>query len=119
MLERQGHNQMSKLPSKVKIGYREYQIVDWEFLDASAHGRMGEIAHISRRIKIATCHGPVQAAETLLHEIIHGVFYVWCAADQDDEERTTSLLANGLATVWRDNPDVLAWIDEAMSGDAQ
>jgi len=56
-----------------------------------------------------------RAAETLLHEIMHGVYWAYGIDDKDDEERVVSTMAAGLQQVWRDNPELMAWITEAVA----
>lgn len=57
---------------------------------------------------------PVEAANTLLHEILHACWYTAQIQDEDKEERTITAFANQLTQVWRDNPAVIAWIGGAL-----
>lgn len=108
---------MQAPPSKVKIGLHDYKIEVWPPHEASSAHRYGECNHVLHIIRVDTSHTLVQSGETLLHEIIHAVYAVWNIEDDDKEERTVGGLSLGLATVWRDNPDVFAWI--AMNLTAQ
>lgn len=101
-----------KLPASVKIGYRVYRIVALSSLQAAAKGRYGECSHLECEIRIDLTPGPREAANTLLHEILHAVWYVQHLTDADNEERTVLTLADGLSCVWVDNPEVMAWIAE-------
>ena len=76
--------------------------------------RYGEVAHTAGIIRIDTTHSAIEVAQTLLHEILHVVCTMWCRAEEDNEERTVSIMSTGLATVWRDNPDVMEWIAQNM-----
>jgi hypothetical protein len=105
-----------KIPTKVKIGYRDYRIESWHPHEASGARRYGETNNISQVIRIDFSNQPCQVAETLLHEIFHAVCAVWGLGEKDDEERIVSMFGSGLTTVWRDNPDVMAWIDEQLCG---
>lgn len=100
------------LPAKLKVGYVDYKIEDWEPAQADASCRYGETDRVRRIIRIDTTHSPQQSAETTLHEIIHCVWQMWnLPGDKDKEEKIVTAIASGLATLWRDNPDVFEWID--------
>jgi hypothetical protein len=102
-----------KLPSKVKVGWCDYEIVDWNHHDAIGARRRGEQCDVSKQIRVDTHLGNQAAiAETLLHEILHAIYCIFTIGQQDDDERITQITSHGLATVIRDNPDVFAWIAE-------
>ena len=44
--------------------------------------------------------------DTLLHEILHGVWNEYNLQEGDDEERTVSTMATGLTQVFLDNPKI-------------
>ncbi len=100
----------SDLPTRVKVGFRDYRIEPWSAAAARSNGFVGETSNLERTIKVELTHGTREAAATLLHEIMHAINFVFTIKDEDKEERRICLMESGLATVWRDNPDVLAWI---------
>jgi hypothetical protein len=102
------------LPEAVKIGYRTFRIEDWEPGAAATKARFGECDTNAGVIRISRMFGAAKAANTLLHEILHGCYAVFCIDAEDDEEQTVSAVANALSTVWRDNPDVLNWIGRQL-----
>jgi hypothetical protein len=106
------------LPARVKIGYKDYELIELTALEASQHRTAGQTQHILARIKIDLSTGTREAAETLQHEIMHAVWCIWRLptkpVDTDDEEKIISRLSVGMATVWRDNPAVFAWIAQAL-----
>ena len=105
------------LPKSVKVGWRDYKIVDWEPRAASASKRYGECSHLECEIRIDMTYGTRQAASTLLHEIMHAVCSLWNYEKVNEEEKVVSALGDGLSTVWRDNPTVMEWIGiNIMSG---
>lgn len=106
------------VPPFVKIGWRTYRIEVWSPRQGISANRYGETAFSEGRISIDLQYGTRQAAQTLLHEIFHGVHEAWKLAVGDEEERIVSAFGCGMSTVWRDNPDVLAWIGRHLvSGD--
>jgi hypothetical protein len=107
---------LSDLPAKVKVGYVDYKIETWAHDQADASERYGETDRVRRIIRIDTDYTPQQSAETLLHEILHTIWAMWNVSElrKLEEEAVVHALGKGLATVMRDNPDVLAWIDMAL-----
>lgn len=109
---------MTPLPPSVKIGYSRYTIVDWAPRASISADRYGECDITCREIRVSTVQGWSKAANTLLHEILHAVWYHQALHDSDDQERCVTSFANGLSMVWVDNPDVIAWINAGLtSGD--
>jgi hypothetical protein len=106
-------------PTTVKVGYRDYTIIDWSPNHARANGDYGRTSHMTREIQVDRSHGDRESAETLLHEIAHAVFSVYQIHDDDKEERTVAVISMGLAGVWRDNPDVMVWIGYHLEHGAQ
>lgn len=107
---------LNKLPERVKVGYVDYRIEDWEPAQADAAKRYGETDRVRRIIRVDTTHGPQQGAETLLHEILHCVYSMWnLPGDRDREEKFVTAIASGLATVWRDSPAIFEWIDANLA----
>lgn len=101
----------AQLPAAVKVGYKTYRIVEMSDVESDQHRASGQTMHILGRMTINLGMGTREAAETLLHEIMHAVWSIWKMPHKDiEEEPAVSSLAAGLATVWRDNPEVLAWI---------
>ena len=56
-----------------------------------------------------------QEAETLLHEVIHAIRAVTGIYPKDSEERIVSQMSIGMASVIRDNPDLIEWLQENLS----
>lgn len=104
-------------PGTVKVGYVDYEVSAWDSKEAHIANRYGETDRLKRKIRIDTEHSPHQIGETLLHEILHCIFEMWDLPhmSRDEEEKIVRRLSNGLATVWRDNPDVFAWIDACLT----
>lgn len=106
------------LPPFVKVGYRRYKIVEWNPSQAVSADRYGECDHTMHEIRLTLMHGWTKAANTLLHEILHAVWAMQALHDKDEEERYVTSFANGLCSVWSDNPDVIRWIDGGITSEA-
>ena len=105
---------MLKLPAKVKVGAWEYAIESWSIPDAEDLGKWGDCSHSQRRIRISESCNRKQAAQTLLHEILHATVFVWGCAKDDSEERLVGALGEGLSAIWKDSPEVMRWIGAGL-----
>ena len=103
------------LPATIKIGYKDFAIIAWAVVEAMDANRYGETAHQAGVIRIDFSHGLHKSAHTLLHEIMHACSAFMGLVDEDKEERYVTALSNALATAWRDNPDVFAWLDRNLA----
>lgn len=102
-------------PTQVKVGWRTYKILAWAHDEAHSAGYVGQTRHTIGDIRVDFTMAAQTLGATLLHEILHAISCVWTIEDSDKEERRIQLLENGLATVWRDNPEVMAWIGQQLS----
>lgn len=50
----------------------------------------------------------------MLHEILHAIYWVYGVEDEDKEERLVGMMASALTQVWRDNPQVVTWLNEQL-----
>ena len=107
------------LPASVKVGPWVYRIEAWHTHHANSRGRYGECEHQTRTIRVDASYGPIQTAQTLMHELMHAVCGAWHVHDADDEERTVTALSTGLTSVLVDNPGLLGWFAAATRGDEE
>ena len=97
------------IPDKIKIGARTYRVIiidpDTETIfDRSADGNLlGQIDHIGLTIKLLCTQAREQMAQSLLHEIVHGIAYDM-GYNGDHNEREIDLLASELHRLIQDNP---------------
>jgi hypothetical protein len=111
------------LPKQVRVGYLTYAIKPMSDEVSEAGKMMGHCDNSEALIRIWTGSSAHQAANTLLHEILHACWHVGSLGDVCDdrdvkEEIAVSIFSNQLSQVWRDNPDVIAWITERLHGPA-
>ncbi len=97
------------LPKSVRIGPYDITIEVKEKLTEDDDD-FGHYDH-GRLIKLREDqYNPTLAIDTLLHEILHGI-YRCCGFDKESSEETlVTGLATGLTQVLRDNPGVLEWL---------
>ena len=102
------------LPTQVKVGAWVYTIERWDSTEAAGTRSFGHCSTNEKRIKVDTMWGTKKAAHTLFHEILHAVYYERGVEEKDPEERLVASLADGLAGVWHDNPEVMRWVGAGL-----
>lgn len=104
---------MAALPEKVKIGPYDISIKRMSHNEAGAdYGQFD-----SKTQGILLCEGfpsPYMEADTLLHEILHGIWWERDIRAKDGEERIVAEISGGLIQVLRDNPALLEWLRVAL-----
>ena len=94
-------------PEKIRIAGQDFDIDHCEIL---AHqNRYGVFNSLEKTIKV-DFEAKDQALDTLLHEILHGVYWQYNIKPEDDEERTVTTMATGLTQIFKDNPEFIDWI---------
>tara|TARA_Y100001951_G_C11202667_1_gene218071 strand:- start:155 stop:469 length:315 start_codon:yes stop_codon:yes gene_type:complete len=97
------------LPKHLKILNLTYQIrwVDRQIETATdSHGFCDTSEQL---IVVNADQNPEALADTVLHEINHALFSAFAITGEVPEERIVRLLATGVCTVLRDNPDFTKW----------
>lgn len=90
----------------IKIGYKTCAIDLVQSVDDE--GSYGHWCSNTSTIKIKEDQSPIEIGNTLIHEILHALFYIQGLNFPDKtEERIVLTLANGLTTVIKDNPGLL------------
>ena len=108
-----------KWPTTVRVGYKTYRV---EFpIRVDHQDSLGEAAHSIGRIRVQAGMNDEETANTLLHEVLHGL--VWQAVDgcslltSAQEELVVRTFANGLCAAMRDNPQLMPTIQRALVGE--
>jgi len=101
------------LPSSVRVAGHDVAIKVQSEQWRVATDHHGEFSQVDVEILVApTFPTASRAAEIVIHELIHAVWWGFNARSQDGEEQVVTTLAVGLQQVWRDNPDLIAWIEK-------
>jgi len=102
-------------PEKIKIGYREYALEEWKQTVASANEAQGQFFAKEGVIGYTAEETGVSHANTLIHECLHAIIYQWnMDLDEKVEELVVSGLANGLTTIFVDNPKLMDFLKEKI-----
>lgn len=97
--------------NKVKIGYKEYEIVKEPEIISLPSELYGEINYEKEQIRISSKYSQKQQNQTFLHELIHGMFDKLDMHDLRDNETVVNQLSKELYEVILDNPHIFTMKD--------
>jgi len=101
-----------KCPKSVRVGAYDVQIIQMEDAEAMAHGIYGHFSPTELIIRINKSLQPVKFIDTLNHELLHACYFVGELEDDDDEEKTVSVIAHIWTQIERDNPKLIKFKQE-------
>jgi hypothetical protein len=102
----------------IKIGYREYKIKNLDSIVSKCNEINGQFLASDGMIALSSTEDNISHANTLIHEILHAIVYQWgIELDDKDEERICNTIANGLTTVFVDNPSLLSYLQKNLKGE--
>lgn len=102
-------------PETVRIMGRNYVILyeDKSLLGSMAVGMCNQTQCI---ITVQEDQHPVEEADTLLHEIMHAVWYCMAIPDENvNEEQAIRSMATGMMAVIMDNPKLLKYFQSIQN----
>ena len=97
--------------NKVKIGYKEYEIVKKEEIIELPNELYGRIDFDKEKIELSTKYNRNQQNQTFLHELIHGIFDKLDMYELRDNETVVNQLSKELYEVILDNPHIFTMKD--------
>ena len=107
------------LPGTLRIGTYDLRIERWDTNEANHRSRFGESSMSLQLVKVDCNYGSRRAAHTLLHEALHCLLREYGQdyrfKDEHDEERLVATPANGLCSMWRDNPELMAFLNKELA----
>lgn len=107
---------VASLPEKIRVGPFDMRLIPMETYTANAMEVFGYFKRDEQVIAFeatpSTCEG---IADTLLHEILHAIWWAYGIEDRDEEERTVATMATAWTQVYRDNPWLLKWLAKALA----
>ena len=106
------------LKEYIKIGYRNYKFDIWPDSFASTEDAEGEFFSKEGKIGIkGSTINSAHGANTVLHEVLHAISYQYAISDtlkEHKEEKIVNTFANGLMTVFVDNPWLLDYFKDKV-----
>ena len=116
--KKEGKKEGKKL-EKIKIGYQDVVIERETSTFSKQTDSYGEYDHRKNIISIQTELSDLDEANTLLHEILHGIAYINSLTvggmpldKEEKEEIVINQITNGLMQVFRDNKWLLDFLKE-------
>ena len=108
---------MVNLPSTVRIGPFDvaFEIKRGDVGEDGEDKIVGYFNQLEMLVRIKDkFRTPPQHVEVVIHELLHAMWMVWGLQDGDAEERVVGAFAVALTQCLRDNPQLVAWIDERL-----
>jgi len=103
------------LPNIIKIGVYEYTLTHWDPAEADEAGCMGICDRFAKEIKVRSDIVDSSFAEVLEHEINHACWDAAALKSKAAEETVVNRLTPFLLMARRDNPEIYAWVDQAIA----
>lgn len=102
---------LNTLPKKIKVAGQTFKINLWGHHTASSYHKFGEFNLLDKTISIDNSLDNLKFIETLIHELLHCIYYMYTIEGEDDEERTVTSISKGLVQVYKNNPKLLTFIN--------
>lgn len=102
---------MTDIPTTIRIGFHDFEVVALE----EPKRVLGDIEPDLGRIRLDLDRPAALLAETTLHEVLHGAWAMGGLPAKADEELAVTILSKQLAQVIRDNPDLIAYLQDALA----
>jgi hypothetical protein len=105
-----------KLPKQIKVGYADFKVVNLKSEYADHDTKEGHCSSAHHIISVRSDDRPdSEVANTLLHEVLHAIWYIWGNGGGLEEESAVTTMANGLLTVFKDNEGFVEFLSEAVT----
>ena len=102
----------------IKIGYRDYKIKNLDSIVSRCNEINGQFLASDGVIALSSTEDNISHANTLIHEVLHAIIYQWgVELDDKEEEKICNTIANGLTTVFVDNPSLLSYLQKNLKGE--
>ncbi len=100
----------------IKIGYKNYKLEVNDRVWNTQTESVGQFLYKEGIISVSSEEDAISQANTLIHEILHGIVYQWGLAEElsDKEENIVNTLSNGITTVFVDNPWLISFIQSKV-----
>jgi hypothetical protein len=111
-----GDEAVEALPTMIRVNAFDFKIEKWKPAVAERAHRYAECSTVDQIIRIRTdLSSPEKAADTLLHELSHAIWWAHGVDDADAEERTVNLTCTAWTAIYRNNPWLLEWLARCLN----
>lgn len=109
--------QEAPLPTSIRVGFQTFAVEEIAEPEAGRGSYKGVSSFSGAYIAVTRKGNAIDVANTLLHEVLHMCWSTMDIQDGDREEHTITTLTNALCQVWRDSPELIAFLDAALGLD--
>lgn len=102
------------IPLKVRIGPHTMHVAELHPEDREDNYGAFIESDLEISIRKEYASGSV-AVDSVIHEILHAIWFVGSVNAEQGEEHIVSLLATHLTQVIRDNPGLIVWMQDTVS----
>lgn len=105
---------MTNPPTTIRIGAHDYDVLPFPEDEAQRERQYGDFSQWDETIRIRFTGTVWQILDTLIHEVIHCIYYQYQLSKKSGEEKTVTCLSSGLTQVIRDNDEWVYWASELL-----
>jgi hypothetical protein len=102
------------IPKSLKIAGETIEIETYGIEAAGANGIFGAFNALHGTLMICDELSKMSCLNTLIHEIGHAIYFFYGIEDADEEEKTVNQMGVGWAQIWKDNPDLVKFLNYAV-----
>ena len=120
--KRKKEEKKEEIPKKIKIGYQDVTIERVTASFSRPTDSYGEYEHRKNTITIQENLSDLDEADTLLHEILHGICYINSLTisgmpldKEDKEEVVVNQITNSLMEVFKNNKWLLKFFNQKIN----
>ncbi len=99
-----------KRPTKIKVINFDFTIEWYHRGIENGASKFGWTDICKQEIYISDDLNPLKTADTLMHELLHALNWVFDIEDDTKEESVARRLSSGLLAIWRDNPELFQYL---------
>lgn len=109
-------NTYKDVPKKVLIGIHTYTISFHKDLKSETGDDMyGACYKALKQIKLSLDYTSHKVSETLLHELLHAIWYEYNIPDKTPEEKAVHMISYGFTKMMMDNPKLKTYFNKEWS----
>lgn len=102
------------LPKSIRVGAHDIHVSEMSQQESQGARHFGLFAPTASKIKVATHTAPIHVLDTMLHEVIHAIWWDRIFSNDATEENAVSAISAGMTQVLRDNPKLRKWIEDMI-----
>ena len=102
------------IPKSVKVAGETIDIETFGLEAASVAGIFGAFHPLHSKLVVCDELTKMSCLNTLIHELGHAIYFYYGIEDEDLEEKTVNQMGTGWAQIWKDNPDLVKFLNYAV-----